>query len=156
MGCARYDADASRLACSGRAWHSARSSGSGRQRQAGKLLAWRCRADSGNVHVELACFGRWDGLSESSGSNRRAWQRCATRHPQARRNKCPPTASQPASPAATADDSAELAEDKSQEIKHAESGLTVFTQKGCMGGLFDRKAPPSWRTDSSGFNGPHR
>ena len=97
-----------------------------------------------------------DGLSESSGPNRRAWQRCATRHPQARRNKCPPTASQPASPAATADDSAELAEDKSQEIKHAESGLTVFTQKGCMGGLFDRKAPPSWRTDSSGFNGPHR
>jgi hypothetical protein len=39
-----------------------------------------------------------DGLSESSGPNRRAWQRCATRHPQARRNKCP-------APAATADDS---------------------------------------------------
>jgi hypothetical protein len=36
------------------------------------------------------------------------------------------------------------------------SGLTVFTQKGCMGGLFDSKAPPSWRTDSSGFNGAHR
>ena len=27
------------------------------KRQAGKLLAWRCRADSGNVHGELACFG---------------------------------------------------------------------------------------------------
>ena len=70
----------------------------GRQRLAGKLLAWRCRADSGNVQREHA-LARLDGLSESSGSNRRAWQRCATRHPQARRNKSPP-------PAATADDSA--------------------------------------------------
>lgn len=152
---------AARMQWPGMAFRS-HSSGSGGQgkglagRQAGKLLAWRCRAHSGNVHVESMLWGWSEREKLWTGPNRRAWQRCATRHPQARRNKCPPTASQPASPAATADDSAELAEDKSQEIKHAESGLTVFTQKGCMGGLFDRKAPPSWRTDSSGFNGPHR
>jgi hypothetical protein len=125
--------DASRLACSGRAWHSARivvvAVGKAKAgRQAGKLLAWRCRADSGNVHVESMLWGWSEREKLWTGSNRRAWQRCATRHPQARRNKCPP-ASQPASqPAATADDSAELAEDKSQKIKHAERADRIHAE----------------------------
>jgi len=53
-----------------------------RQRLAGKLLAWRCRAD------QREC-------PSTAWSERELWiqspsmERRATRHPQARRNKCP-------------------------------------------------------------------
>lgn len=46
------------LGCSGRAWHSARIVVAvGKGWQAGKLLAWRCRAHSGNVHVKSMLLG---------------------------------------------------------------------------------------------------
>ena len=55
-----------------------------RQRLAGKLLAWRCRADSGNVHRSVLAWSERELWIQSP-----SMECCATRHPQARRNKCP-------------------------------------------------------------------
>jgi hypothetical protein len=82
------------------------------------------------MSMSKACFG--DGLSErSSGLDPIAEHGSAVPPGIHRRGgtSVRQPASQPASqPAATADDSAELAEDKSQEIKHAERADRIHAE----------------------------
>jgi len=144
-GCPRYDADASRLACSGRAWHSARG-GSGGKAKAGRQAVGVEMPCGQRECPTRACFGSF-GWSE-----REFWVQS-------------PSMAALCHQASTGEEEqvsaagcngrrlCELtAEGKSREIKHPERADRIQA-KSCMGGLFDSKAPPSWRTDSSGFNG---